>query len=525
MNFGQARVRLVQVGLALAAATLVAGCGNNYRPVVTPSNPSGPSAQPESLVVVISAPSTTSDGYATIIDYSGDSVMAAQAIGVDPLAFTMDANGAYGYTINGVGTVTNFPVSTTLQEEQIVYSSLPSGADLVNLFSPSSGLWAANLTGNEVNVSTATGIPENFSNFVTVTTPPVTVAGAGSSSVYDFAISQNNSDSSGMDCNISPTTQQDGTVTGISEISTTSLSLGNTIQVGKCPVYGVESSDGQRLFVLNRGSDTISVINVQKDGLDSCTCPSTGCVNNSGQTYFCHPTLPLSTTALLNTSIYPPNCDYASDPTCGGMPAAAGPVYAEYNAATSQLVVADYGGSAISIIDVSLDEYGNDSSTFGTTYTVAVGKNPAGVTVLNDGRRAYTANQSDQSVTVVNLSSHTVETTLTVTGHPRTVESVENSEYGKVYVASPDSPDLTIIDTGGADPDTVGTTLDLASGNIVDVRVSAQNGESGNSDIVSRMPGYGEPCNLPLSEFNPASPGSHSPSLANCQAQDSSLLH
>ena len=97
------------------------------------------------------------------------------------------------------------------------------------------------------------------------------------------------------------------------------------------------------------------------------------------------------------------------------MGAIAGPVYAEYNTATSQLVVANYDGGTISVIDVSLDQYGNDSPTFGTTYTIPVGPYPASVTVLYDGSRAYTANQGDcgttctassnGTVTVVNLSS------------------------------------------------------------------------------------------------------------------------
>ena len=47
--------------------------------------------------------------------------------------------------------------------------------------------------------------------------------------------------------------------------------------------------------------------------------------------------------------------------------------------------------------------------------------------------------------------------------------------YGKVYVASPDSPYLTIIRT---DQDIVDATV-LVSGNIVDVRASNQNGSSG----------------------------------------------
>jgi DNA-binding beta-propeller fold protein YncE len=123
-----------------------------------------------------------------------------------------------------------------------------------------------------------------------------------------------------------------------------------------------------------------------------------------------------------------------------------------------------------------------------------VGNNPASVTVLADGSRAYTANQTDGTVTIVDLSSHTAEKApLPVIGHPRTVVSTQNSSYGKVYVASPDSPYLTIIRT---DLDIVDTTV-LVEGNIVDVRVTTQNGSSGNSNTVSRVPGYGEPCYLP----------------------------
>jgi len=119
------------------------------------------------------------------------------------------------------------------------------------------------------------------------------------------------------------------------------------------------------------------------------------------------------------------------------------------------------------------------------------------VTVLYDGSRAYTANQADQTVSIVNLSSHTFLKALPVTGHPRTVASTQNSSYGKVYVASPDSNVLTIIRT---DEDIVDATQPVV-GNIVDVRVSTQNAVSGNSNTVSRRPGYGQPCNLPPSEL------------------------
>jgi hypothetical protein len=91
------------------------------------------------------------------------------------------------------------------------------------------------------------------------------------------------------------------------------------------------------------------------------------------------------------------------------------------------------------------------------------------------------------------LISHTVEKTLTIVGHPRTVVNTQNSLFGKVYAAAPDSPYLTILAT---QTDLVDTTV-LVEGNIVDVRVTTQTGSSGNSNNVSRSPGFGEPCNLP----------------------------
>jgi YVTN family beta-propeller protein len=191
----------------------------------------------------------------------------------------------------------------------------------------------------------------------------------------------------------------------------------------------------------------------------------------------------------------------------GGMTATAQPVYAEYNQALGMLVVANYVGNSISVIDVSEDEYGNDSPTFGTTFTIPVGNNPASVTVLVDGSRAYTANQSDQTVTIVNLSSHTVEKTLPVNGHPRSILSIQNGQQGKVYAASPDSPLLTILRT---DLDIVDATI-LLEGNPVDVRSTNQNGVSGNNNFVSRVPGHGQPCNLPLV--------SGPFTLADCQAR------
>jgi len=512
---GRARVFFAQAGAALAVAVLIGGCGDNYRPVVTPVNSSGPPAQPTSYIVAISSPSPTTAGVVTIIDYSGDSIMTEAPIGPGPRVFTLDQIGGTGYTINSDGTLSNFSITTSLQAKNVSESTLPTGSQLVNVMAPSSGFWVTDLTGNVVDIFG--GSPQAFKLAIPVATAnspatmPVFVSGSAKlSGQREYVLSQNVTDP--LACNTAPRTAPTGVVTPI-EIS--SETTDPAIPAGKCPVYAIQSPDTQRFFVLNRGDDTITVIDTLKNTLDTgCPRPA-GCTNQNGQTYFTHPTLPLST-ASLTAANAPPNCNIASNPTCG-MGAIAGPVYAEYNAATEQIVVANYDGGSISVIDVSLDEYGNDSPTFGTTYTIPVGNtatpNPAAVTVLADGSKAYTANQNDGAqngtVTVVNLSTHTVEKTLTVVGHPRMVASTQNSLYSKIYAASPDSPYITIIQSNPTVTDLIDTTV-LLQGNVVDMRVTSVNGNSGNPNFTSRVPGYGQPCNLPGSA--PLA------SLAKCQA-------
>lgn len=488
-HLGRAHTPVVCAVLAIGIAALVDGCGAGYRPVVTPINPSGPASQPTSYAVVVSLPSLTVAGVATIIDYSGDTIMARSPIGLAPIAFTLDETGSTGYTYNADGTVTNFPATAQLQQKNVTVTTLPSTANPVNLFSPSAGLWLADLDGNVVDV--LTGAPETFKLSIPVSANPVMVIGPGVIAQRNYAITQG-AVADGAACNTSPTTQPEGEADAI-EVSSNTVSA--TIPLGKCPVYAVQSPDNKRLFVLNRGSDTVTVINSQNNTLNQCTCPPTGCVNQSGQAYFCHPALPLSTTAVAALQTQYAGTNTPSSPSNGtaGMGTVAGPVYAEYNTATNQLVLSNYDGNTVSVIDVSLDAYGNDSPTFGTTFTIPVGTNPASVTVLYDGSRAYTANQTDQTVTIVNLSSHTVVKSVPVTGHPRTVASTQNSLFGKVYVASPDSPFLTILRT---DQDIVDTTV-LVQGNVLDVRTSTQNAVSGNAINTSRKPGFGQPCYLP----------------------------
>jgi DNA-binding beta-propeller fold protein YncE len=502
-------VLFAQAGAALALAALIGGCGDNYRPVVTPIGTNGPAAQVSSYAIVVSTTGSSTPGVVTIIDYSGDSILTEAPIGPGPKVFTIDSVGATGYTINSDATLSNFALQTNLQAKNVSESTLPPTAQPVNLFSPSTELWATDLSGDVADLFT--GSPQAFKLAVPVATPgspatmPVLVAGVGGSSgERNYVLSQNVPDTAPMSCNVSPTTAPTGVATPIELSSNTT---DPAIPVGKCPVYAVQTPDLQRMYILNRGDNTLSVIDTRNNTPDTCTHFQ----NQNGQWITCHPTIQL--------------------------PTGSGPIYAEYNQATQKLVVANYDGGTISVVNVPLDEYGNDSNTyansncttyaacgaitggFGTVTTIKVGNtatpNPASVTVLADGSKAYTANQNDDSgtgngsVTVVNLQTYTVEKTLTVEGHPRTVVNVQNSAYSKIYAVSPDSPYITIIQSTPTVTDLIDTTV-LIEGTPVDIRTTNQNGSSGNNNYTSRVPGYGQPCNLP---------GSASlVSLAACQA-------
>ncbi len=489
-------------GCILAAgAVALSGCGSNYRPTVIPIIGTGPGSQQTAYAFVVSTPSAMAEGIGTLVDYSGDTIMATAPIGPGPQTFTLATGGSQAWTLNSDGTLSNVPVVTNLQQKNITYTTLNpyTGINpIVGLFSGAAGLYAMDVSANNIDV--LTGSPDAFKLVVPVDPSPVMMVGTASVNRF-YAVTQGvpylspislngTSVDGGVACTVNPTAVS---VKGVADgIETGTYTVSSKIPLGICPVWAIGTADARRIFVLNRGDDTITVLNSQNNTLDLC---SPG-INQNGQPYSCHPSLPVT-------------------PSAGK--ANAGPVYGEYNPVTNQIVVANYDGDSISIIDVALDEYGNDGPNFGTTYTVPVGHHPASVTVLADGSRAYVANQSDSTVTVVNMASHTVEKTLPVTGHPRSVSSIQNSLYGKVYVVSPDSPYVSIIRT---DQDILATTV-LVQGNALDVRITSPDTSLQNPISMSRLPGAGQPCFLPPEAFTKANVPV---TITNCKYQDPGLL-
>jgi YVTN family beta-propeller protein len=463
-------------GCSLGFALMLAGCGDTPRPVVTPVAVTGPASQPQSYAVVTTTTGPNAAGLANIFDAAGDTLLAQASLGTNPIALTLSSTAGAAINSNSDGTVTSFTPSTTLESKNIQSSTLLQPSTPINLL-----VTATNLFITEPNVpptAPAVAVLTNNSSGVyqltqqlPVPASPVNLAG-NSNSARVYSITQDNGSGTVAfgDCETPTKVTTPGQVQSI-EIATVTIS--RTLAVGICPVYGIASTDNNRTFILNRGSGTVTVINSQFNALDTTAN---------------RPNFNSATGTLL---LPPPS----------GTPAAgfnAGPVFADYYAPASQLVTANYDSNTISIINVTLDQYGNDSALFGQTVTVPVGNGPATLSILRDGSRVYVANQKDSTVSVVSLTNYQVLATVPVTGHPISIASTFSTPYGQVYVLPSDQAYLTVIRT---DTDQVAAAVQL-DGTGVDVHTSAQSvaansgttGTVANAINVSHASGSGSPC-------------------------------
>src|SRR5277367_5619962 len=375
---GGVRYLRVQSMKWLAAGALLvlagaAGCGSQYRPVINPVVPTGPPAEPTSYTVVFSQPGLvipsdpslpatfppcpvsggvvqayTNPGVVTLLDFSGDSIMATATVGNGPLGFAVDGTGSIAYSENCDGTISSVPISSSLQSRNVGTSTLLTGAVPINSLVAAGSQYVVE-QGRDA-IAAMAGAPPALKQEVFVAPSVINVTGAQTAQRV-YAISQGNVNTPGFawgTCADPSSVSVTGEADAI-EVSTNTIST--RLPLGVCPVFGVSSADAKRAFILNRGSGTITVINSQLNTLDTALNAS-GTINLCGGTGACD----------------------------------AGPVYAELYTPGSLLVVSNYDNSTISVIDVSLDVYGNDSPTFGKILaTVPVGQHPASLTVLQNG--------------------------------------------------------------------------------------------------------------------------------------------
>ncbi len=428
---------LLGVSFVLAAAL---GCGNTYRPIVTSIPPVQPAPQPEEEAVVISCGtdqanttatsiyqacnSPSSVGLGSIVDFSGDSLLVRVNLGNGPRWVALNGSGTDAYTANADGTINEFSISTLTETNQIQTSTLLPDALPNTLLSESGGFLYVTETGRN-SIAVMSGFPASVRLEIPVTATPVNLVGNYQTQRI-YAISQG----PGATQQSCTSAAGNGSITAI-EMATNTISA--VIPAGVCPIYGVMSEDNRRTFILNKNSGTVTVIDSQQNQLDRTI------------------TLPPGPNGLTPQ-----------------------PVWADTYSVGSILAVASAQSNTLTLINISLDSFGNDSPSFGQIIaTVQVGANPTSVAILQgdlEPPRAYVANHDDGTVSSVSLTSNTVLATIPVSGHPISIAATTGTPTGKVYVVSPDSNILTIIRT---DEDTISNSLVL-TGTGIQVRVTSE---------------------------------------------------
>ncbi len=454
--------------VSLGLIAILAGCGAQYRPVVSAINPVGPAGQPTKYAIAVSSPSSTSLGLVTSIDFSGDTILSTPQILANPSYFVLNSSGQQGYVINAQGSLNTFGLANPagLITSQVVQTTLPADSLPVSLTT----LTPASEVGTIFIPQQATNSIAALNSSTAALYDDISVGNGGSNPVYVvgangttrvYAISQNAAGSAGQ-------------VDALEATSTLQLSISKTIPVGVKPVYGVMTADDRRAFILNQGSGTVSVLNVPSNALDTPT----------------------------------PTITIPQIPITGGGTSAPNPVWADLAPTISDLVVLNQGdgthSGSLSIIQIPLCnaiaqptnpncDASNpvDAVGFGQIVNTAiVGIKPTMVSVLQDPTtgniRAYVINSLDStgtcaagegSVSVVNLATGQVSATICgisgsaeaadaasetnvplIFGHPNSVSATSGTPTGKVYVTAADSNYASIIYT---DSDTVQGHINL----------------------------------------------------------------
>ena len=270
---------------ALAALALIicVSCGDVYRPVVIPVNPTPPNPAPFHAVFAISNNVPFNKGAALQIDVSGDTNIGQADMGVNPThaavlpnnsrvfvagagslyaggsdvitAFTPAANSSVG---TGLGTPATFtfpnfgptgtggvPAWSCSYLPDFVATTQTSAVFVANYGVDNDPACLPNLSSTDsvAVVTLASNAITNFA-YLPAGAHPVALAETPNSQ-HLYVVNQGN-----------------GTVV---DLSPTDLSTHATIPVGTTPVWAVARNDNQRVYVLTQGDGTLVSIDVASD--------------------------------------------------------------------------------------------------------------------------------------------------------------------------------------------------------------------------------------------------------------------
>jgi len=442
--------RFLWLGFVLCLYLICSGCGDTFRPIIIPNPPTFPNPKAAHTVVAINDNGTVTPGSAMVIDVSGDTDVSVVNVDIAPVhAVQQTANEVL--VVNQAVTGLNVPTTSCL----VTFPPTPPN----QVFNVCSSITKLNFSGTVIGGTSTISLPiYSGANFVAVaptdTTAYVTL----------------------------PTYPPDPTqplniVPSVGVVNTQSNNLVATIPVGNNPVALAVTPDKSKLYVANKGSNSISGFNT----VDRSSRTVTGSFNaplwviarsDSQRLYVLNgngvvSTIDTTSSAgpdnVIDASVIAPNAAYMLyDGNKNRLYIPGGTQLTILDVSQSTPVVLTGGPIAIPTVAPS-SRVASDPCSLTSPQTLTV----AAVTALPDGSRAYVGafyedttnniNYICPQVTVVNVANNTLKSPIAVPGFPAfdafcsttrfRVTMAAGGDSSRAYLASCDGGMVNIIDT------------------------------------------------------------------------------
>jgi YVTN family beta-propeller protein len=327
--------------LALASIFLLAGCNDTLRQFITPVPK--PGGDPSTLAnAVVLSQNPAGNGTALHIDVSGDSISGVVTTGPNPVFFGKSSSRIY--ILNSDNTVTTYNGLLPLQGQPSVVTQPVAASGAISGSGSSVGnFYLANeATGNSSMIAPSGGLFA-VTSLVSVGSGPVAIAGNSSNSKIYVVNHDSNT--------VTVISTTDNTIIGTIDLANVAAPL----KPGVNPIWGVMSSDGVHVFIVNQG-----------DG----TAAHTGSVS------------------VIDTFLD----QIITTVDVGQNPATSSPNYAVFDPTLQRLYVSNTGENTVSAIDASrIDLAAVPQLLPKLLANIPVSGAPTSVVALADGTRVYAA--------------------------------------------------------------------------------------------------------------------------------------
>jgi YVTN family beta-propeller protein len=333
--------RYVLAYLVLASIFLLAGCNDTLRQFITPVPK--PGGDPSTLAnAVVLSQNPAGNGSALHIDVAGDSISGVVSTGPNPVSFGKSGNRIY--ILNSDNTVTTYNGLIPLQgQPSIVTQPVAASGAISGSGSSVGNFYLANQPTGNSSMIAPSGSLFAVTSLVPVGGGPVAIA-ANSSNNKIYVV---NHDSN----TVTVISTTDNTIIGTIDLANVAAPL----KPGVSPIWGVMSSDGVHVFIVNQG-----------DG----TAAHTGSVS------------------VIDTFLD----QIITTIDVGQNPATSSPNYAVFDPALQRLYVSNTGENTVSVIDASrIDLAAVPQLLPKLLANIPVSGRPTSVAALADGTRVYAA--------------------------------------------------------------------------------------------------------------------------------------